>query len=523
VADPRVSTDRQIARAAGVVMPAFVVSSLVGIVKIVLVARVFGTEASLDSFNAANRVPDILFNLMAAGALGSAFIPVFTGFLTRADRKGAWRLASSIANLVFLFMTIAAVLVFIAAPWVVEHVLAPGFDPKQSALTVTLLRLLLPTAVLYGLSGLLMGILNAHQHFLLPSVAPTMSSLGWIFGTLVLAPRMGILGLAWGVLLGAILHLSVQLPALVGRNARYRLALGLENPAVRQVARLIPPRLLGVAVVQLNFLVITRLASIQPEGSLSGITFGFTIMLQPQIVIAQAIAIAAFPTFSAQVARGALGEMRAALANTLRGLIFLSLPASIGLMILRRPVVALLLERGIFDAQSTEMVAWALLWFAAGLVGHSIVEIISRAFYAMEDTRTPALVGAAAMALNVLLSYGFAALFEYVGWMPHGGLALANSLATALESVVLLWLASRRLEGLDLARIRRGLLATVGASIVLTVVLGGWLATTAGRSVWLVGLGGVALGAVVYWVAALALGAPEARQLPRNLLSRKRT
>jgi putative peptidoglycan lipid II flippase len=215
--------------------------------------------------------------------------------------------------------------------------------------------------------------------------------------------------------------------------------------------------------------------------------------------------------------------MRSALANTLRGLIFLSLPASLGLMILRRPVVALLFQRGIFDAQSTEMVAWALLWFAAGLVGHSIVEIISRAFYAMEDTRTPALVGAAAMTLNVLLSYGFAALFDYVGWMPHGGLALANSLATALESVALLWIASRRLDGLDLARIRRGLLATVGASIVLTAVLGGWLAATAGRSVWLIGLGGVALGAVVYWLAALLLGAPEARQLPKYLLSRKRS
>ena len=208
------SADRQIARAAGVVMVGFVLSSLTGLAKWVLVSRGFGTGIEIDAFNAANRVPDLLFNLMAAGALASAFIPTFTDFLTREDRAGAWRLASSIANLVILVMSIGAAIVWILAPLVVRYALAPGFDVQQMELTVTLLRLLLPTAVIYGLSGLLMGILNAHQHFLLPALAPTMSWLGWIVGVLVLAPRMGIIGLAWGVVLGAVMHLAIQLPAL---------------------------------------------------------------------------------------------------------------------------------------------------------------------------------------------------------------------------------------------------------------------------------------------------------------------
>ncbi|HEY70394.1 MAG TPA: murein biosynthesis integral membrane protein MurJ [Anaerolineae bacterium] len=520
MSDSYAPADRQIARAAGVVMVGFVLSSLTGLAKWVLVSHGFGTGAEIDAFNAANRVPDLLFNLMAAGALASAFIPTFTSFLTQDDRSGGWRLASSIANLVFVVMSAAAVVVWFLAPWLVRYVLAPGFDGAQITLTVNLLRLLLPTAVIYGISGLLMGVLNAHQHFLLPALAPTMSWLGWILGVLVLAPRMGIMGLAWGVVVGAVMHLLVQLPALPRRKPRYHLTFGLRNPAVRQVGRLIPPRLLGSAVVQINFLVNTMLASMQPIGSLTGITLGFVLMLMPQGVIAQAIAIAALPTFSEQVARGEIKEMRSSLASTLRGVVFLALPASLGLILLRRPLVAVLFQRGAFDAQSTEQVSWALLWFAAGLVGHSLLEIVSRAFYAMKDTKTPAFVGTAAMTLNVIFSLAFSALFVRLGWMPHGGLALANSLATAIESAVLLWLMSRRLQGLDLVRIRRGLLSTLLASVVMTSAVFGWTFWMRESPAWLLAVGGVVVGGGIYWLAALLLKAPEARRLPRILLSK---
>jgi putative peptidoglycan lipid II flippase len=499
-------------------MVGMALSSVMGLVTTVLVSHAFGTGGEIDAFYAANRLTEILFNLMAGGALASAFVPTFTGYLTRRDGEGAWRLASAVGNLVLLALSLAAGLAWLTAPWLVHHVLAPGFtDPAQIQLTASLLRVMLLSSVIFGISGLLMGILNAHGHFALPALAPASYRLGWVVGLLFLVPKLGIHGLAWGVVLGASLHLLVQLPGLCGRGGRFHPDLGLRNPAVREVARLMAPRLLGVAVVQVNFLVNTILASGMAEGSLAAITLAFTLMIMPQAVIAQAIAIAALPTFSAQVARGEMAEMRATLASTLRGVLFLSLPASLGLVLLRRPLVALALQHGAFGQGSTDLVAWALLWYGAGLVGHSLLEIIARAFYAMHDTRTPVLVGAVAMSLNVLFSLGFSSLFLHLGWAPHGGLALANSLATALECLALLVLLRRRLGGLDIGRLRRGLMATLGASLALGLALWAWLGVTRGASVWVVGGAGAVLGAAFYWLAALALGAPEARRLPGML------
>jgi putative peptidoglycan lipid II flippase len=398
--------------------------------------------------------------------------------------------------------------------------LAPFFSPDLAELTAELLRILLLGSVIFGLSGLLMGILNAHQHFLLPALAPALYPLGLILGVLLFVPRGGVHGLAWGAVLGASLHLAVQLPGLFGRDARYVPTLGLKDPAVRQVGLLMAPRVLGVAVVQANFLVNTILASGQPEGSLTAINLAFALMMMPLGMIAQAVAIAALPTFSAQIARGEMGEMRASLARTLRAVLFLSLPASAGLILLRQPLVALLYQRGAFDVSSTEQVAWALLWYAAGLVGHSILEIVARAFYALQDTRTPVAVGAAAMGLNVVLSLVLSSFFGRIGWAPHGGLALANSLATALESLTLVLLIRRRLGGLHWAEIGRGVLATVAATGLMVLALVAWRTAGEAWSAVLVGLGGTVVGGVVFWLAALLLRAPEARQMPSLFLQR---
>jgi putative peptidoglycan lipid II flippase len=514
--------ERQIARSAGTVMVGFGLSSLLGLANRMLYTRAFGSGQELDAFFAANRVPDILFNLMAGGALASAFLPTFAALLAQGDRARAWRLASGVGNLLILALGLAAVLVGLAAPWLVENILGRGFnDPQQIQLTVRLLRIQLVAPVIFGISGLVMAILNAKQQFLLPALAPTFYWLGWILGSLFLVPRLGISGLAWGVLVGALLHLSIQLPGLRRMRPQYAATFGLKDSSVRMVGRLMAPRLFGVAIVQLNFLVNVILASGMAVGSLTGITLGFAIMLMPQIVIAQAVAIAALPTFSSQAAKGELAEMRRSLASSLRGVIFLSLPASVGLILLRVPLVTLLFQRGEFDSNSTELVAWAVLWYSTGLVGHCLVEIVSRAFYALKDTRTPVTVGAAAMALNVVLSIGLSRLFLRLGWPPHGGLALANSIATGLEAIALLWLASRRLEGIEIARIRPGIAASLLATAAMGFGLMLWLAVTEGSSAWVVALGGVGLGAAAYWLASLGLRSPEARQLPGLILARR--
>lgn len=503
-------------------MAAFILSNVTGLIRQILVSRAFGTGAEIDAYNAAARLPDILFSLVAGGALASAFIPTCTAFLTREQPREAWKLFSAVANLVSIILAVTSALAAIFAPAIVRYgiyILVPDLDPGQLALTVSLLRIMLLSPVIFGISGLLMGILNAHQIFLLPALAPTMYWLGMIFGVLVLVPQWGIHGLAWGTVLGAGLHLAVQLPALSKVSNQYFATLGLDMPAVGEVGRLMAPRLLGVGVVQLNFLVNTILASAQPEGSLTAIQIAWAVMTMPQVVIAQAIAIAALPTFSAQVARGHLDQMRASLAATLRGIIFLSLPASLGLILLRRPVVSLLFERGEFDAHSTELVAWALLWYATGLVGHSIVEILARAFYSLKDTKTPVFVGAGAMSLNLVFSFSFSALFARSGWAPHGGLALANSLATALEMAVLLVLMRRRLNGLEGRDIVHGVTQAGLAALAMSLGLMGWMSVLSGQATWLVLSGGVVLGGIVYVLFVLGLGVREARGMAHALVS----
>ncbi|MDO9302020.1 MAG: murein biosynthesis integral membrane protein MurJ, partial [Anaerolineales bacterium] len=380
---------------------------------------------------------------VAGGALGSAFIPTFTGLLARDEKDSAWRLAAAIANAVTLTLSLLAALVALFAPQVVRYALAPGFsnDPQLFTLTISLLRIQLISAVLFGLGGLFVGILNAHQIFLVPALTPALYQLGIIFGALALAPSMGIYGLAWGVVIGAVFYLLVQIPSLLNtqhatRNTHF-FSLGLHDSNVRQVLILMGPRLLGVAIVQLNFWVNTWLASQMVSGSVTGLYYGFSLMLMAQAVIAQSAAIAVMPTFSAQHALGQQDEMRSSLAATLRAVILLALPASVGLILLRQPLISLLYQRGEFDARAVEIVAWALLWYAAGMLGHSVMEILTRAFYAQHDTKTPVIIGTVAMGLNVVFSLAFIKVFEFVGWMPHGGLALANSLATTLEATVL--------------------------------------------------------------------------------------
>lgn len=517
---PQISrSNRQIARAAGILIVTFVFAKVIGLLSSLLMGRAFGTQGVVDAYWAANRFSETLFSLVAGGALASAFIPNFTTLLARDERSEAWRLASAVANLVLLVLTALGILGWIFAPWVVRSILAPGFDPGQQALTVALLRVQLPSAVIFGISGLVMGMLNAHQSFLFPALAPALYPLGVILGIELLGPRMGIFGPAWGVVIGSLLHLLIQVPRLLRLpGIHYTPTLGLRLPATRSVLAMMGPRLIGVAVVQLNFWINTLIASGQPEGSLTAIQYGFMLMMMPQAAIAQSIAIAALPTFSTQVAQGRRDEMRRSLAATLRGVVLLALPASVGLILLRTPLVTWLYQFGEFTEQSTAMVSWALLWYGVGLLGHSVVEIVSRAFYALHDTRTPVTVGVAAMSLNIVFSLLFSRAFAQMGWMPHGGLALANSLATALEMLALLYLMRQRLEGLEGSSLLRSSGAAAVSAIVMGAVIWLWLQSGPAGSDALAVIGGIGLGALAYGVLLAALRVHEVR-LAWSLLS----
>ena len=510
VTTPNTTANRQIARAAGTVMLAILFGQLMGLVRSILVAGAF-PAAELDAFSAANRVSETLFTLIAAGALGSAFLPTFTALLVKNERVSAWRLASSMVNLVTLVLSLAAVLATWFAPQIVRYLLAPGLaqDPHLFALTVSLLRIQAVSAVLFGLGGLVISILNAHQVFFIPQITAAMYQIGQIFGVLVLGRWMGIYGLAWGVVVGSVLFLIIQLPAVFKLKGAFAFSLGGRNPDVRRVIQLMGPRVFGTAIVQLNFWVNNNLGSRMGEGSLISLAYGFMLMLMAQAAIAQSVAIAALPTFSAQYALGQLDEMRRSLASTLRAMILLALPASVGLILLARPIVSMLYERGKFTALTAEMTAWALIWYAAGLLGHSLMEVLTRAFYAQQETRTPVLIGAIAMGLNIVFSFLFASWFRQLGWMPHGGLALANSLATALEATALFAVMRRRLDGVEGSFIARGFAACALATLSMGISLWFWLEITGSLPRWIVALGGVGLGGLVYSAVVLLLRVPE--------------
>lgn len=512
---------RQIARAAGIVMIAYVLSTLVGIVRGVVVSSAFGTSVSLDSFNAANRVTELLFNLTAGGALGSAFIPMFTGYLTRKDQKGAWRLASGVVNSVLIALILVSTLMWIFAPFLVEHglfALVPDSSAAQVTETAHLLRIMLPTVIIFGISGLVMGMLNAHQVFLWPALAPAAYSFGIILGVLLLPESWGINRLALGAVIGAAGHLLLQLPALFRLPARkYALAAGFKDEPVRKVLRLMLPRIFGAGIVQLNFVANTIISLSLGAGSASALTWAFTLMLMPQAAIAQSAGTASLPTLSAQVELGKTDDFRQTLSGIVRVMLLLALPATIGLVLLRVPLVRVLYERGSFDATSTQMVAWALLWYALGLAGHSLVEVLSRAFYAMHDTKTPVLVGVAAMTGNILLSFFFSRLFSQIGWLPLGGLALANTTATAVESLVLLMIMRRRLSGLGGKQILRTGALALAASTVMGLVLFALMSFFGNYNKFLVLVVGVVLGVAVYAGMLWLLKVPEVGAIMRRI------
>jgi len=497
-------------------MVAYLITQIIGLLRNVVISDAFGTSAALDSFYAANRVTELLFNLVAGGVLGSAFIPAFTGLLAHHQRERAWKLASAVANLLLILLILISLLAAVFAPQIVRYglyVLAPGQNSGQEDLSISLLRLMMPTVVIFGLSGLAMGILNAHQKFWLAAIAPAMYSLGQIAGVLFLSQSLGILRLAYGVLAGSGLFFLVLLPDLLRLQGKYHPSFDLGMPEVRQVMRLMGPRILGAAVVQINFIVNIMIALGLPNGSVSAITYAFTLMLMPQAAIAQSIAVAAMPTFSAQAAQGKLDDMRASLASSLRSVLLLAVPASLGLILLRTPLVRLLYEHNEFTPRSTEMVAWALLWYAAGLVGHCLLEVIVRAYYALQDTRTPVVVGVVAMSLNIAFSFVLSRWFSQIGWMPHGGLALANSLATALEMTALLILLRRKLGGLQGRSILSGLGLAMVSGLGMSTGLLVWSRASVGLPSFAVTLGGVILGGGIYLLGMLVLRVPEMRQL----------
>jgi putative peptidoglycan lipid II flippase len=508
-----------VARNALIVGSAFVASRLLGVVREIVIAARFGTSADYDAYVAAFRIPDLLFLIVMSGAFGSAFIPVFGGMFGKGDRDGAWRLAGVIITATLVVLVVASALVLVLAGPLMRWVIAPGLAPEQSELATDLTRLLLLSPLLLGLGIAFKGILEAQERFALAAYAPVFYNLGIIAGAVVLVPAFGIYGLALGVIAGAFLHAGTQFVGLLRGGMRLLLGLDLSTPGVSEVARLVGPRILGQAAFQINFIVMTNFASRIGHNSVSALNYGYQIFTLPYGVLALSLSTVIFPLMARQFAAGQVGEMKQTLSRALAPLIFLSVPASVGLFCFRTSIVQVLFQVGSFDARSTELVAEGLAYFALGLLGFSVTEAVTRAFYAMHDTKTPVTIAVSVVVLNIALS---ALLAWRIGF---GGLALAMALSATFEMVALAIVLRGRIGGLGGAlwgSVGRTLLASL-LFLPLAYWIGDQLAgvtdPAGGRSLglYLIFVYGLGVAGLSYVALAYVAGAPELPAMARRI------
>jgi putative peptidoglycan lipid II flippase len=442
-----------IARSTLIIAFFFGIDKILGFIRQVLVAREFGLTYEIDVFNAANNIPDLLSALISGGALGVALIPVLTEYLQKRGRPASWNLFSRILNLAFLVTGAFSVLIFLFAQPLVEYLIAPGFPPEQQLLTVELMRLDLVAIMIFSISGLVMAGLQANQHFLFPAMAPVMYNLGQIFGIAILAPEqgltigpitlpafgMGIFGLVYGVIIGALLHLLIQVPGLIRYKFRWTPVIGLRTPGVIQVLHLLGPRVLTMFFLQVFFIARDNLASSLGEGAVTALNYGWFIMQLPETLIGTTLAIAVLPTLSEHISRGERKEFGDTVHNSVRILIAFTIPVAALIAITLPPFVRLVFD---FDAAGTALVVMVSRAYLLGLTGHALLEISARSFYAQQDARTPLYVAALNAVMYVIIAIS---LSRVIG---AAGIALANSISFTVEALILLFLLNRQQPGI---------------------------------------------------------------------------
>ena len=478
--------------------------------------------------------------LVAGGALGSSFIPVYAR-IRENDPAQAWRLASAVMTLSAAAAAIFGALVAVLAPQLVSHLLWAERPPDQQQLMVDMIRLMMLTPLIFSVSGLTMALLQAHHAFWLPALAISMNNIGIIIGALLIAPNLpahpgvgqvgdlNVLGLAYGAVLSAVLHLAVQLPGLIRIRARLGIVLRANLPGALDVLRLMGPRVLGLAVVQVNFYVNIVLSNGMAEGSFVALRYAFMLCFFVLGMIGQSTASAVFPTLAALRAAGDYDGFKDRLAQAMRNVLFLSFPATALLIVLGQPLVSAL-QRGAWDAESTAAVAWALAFYALGLAGFALLEVLSRAFYALEDTWTPVLAGVAAMLGNIALSLVFVRLIgepENLARGAFAGLALANALTTLIEALALWWLIRRRLvdEGIDPDIHNREIIRSAAGSLILSLVMAvavAWLAGALPLSGLPIAAAGCLAGGLIFLGAGCIFDLSETRALVGAVIMRLR-
>ena len=496
---------RHLLRSSILVIAIFGLSKIVGLLRARFVAQAFGTTPAYDAFTAANQLPEVFFVVIAGGSLAAAFIPIYSQYLTQESRADSTRLANTVLTLVILLLGGISALGALFAPWLTQHVLVPDFSPQQQQLTAQIMRVILVQTTIFGIGGVLSSILNAHQHFILPALATLALDAGYFFGIFVLVPSMGIMGLAWGTVVGGVIFVLIQIPALIRYGVGYRPQLAIKMQGIHELVRLMGPRIVTLGMIQLADLVVIRFASGLPAGATSGYFYGYALMQFPQTLFGTAIALVVFPTLAELFNAGDIEGLKRTAGRTLSIIWTLTMPAAAATVLLGRPIITLLFQGGAFDEQATQLVYTILAVFSIRIVSESTLEIVARLFYARHNTFVPMLsyIGwfVVTAAASVLL----------VGRLGVTGLALASAISFTLLAIVLFELNRRDLNGLGGRELQLSFLRALIATIAMSITI--WLIGRFVDGIFLLLALGVAVGGLSYITVSWALGGRELREL----------
>jgi putative peptidoglycan lipid II flippase len=499
-----------VARAGLIVSGAFLVARILGYVRLVVIGNAFGVSGELDAFIAAFRIPDLIFQLVAAGALSSALIPIVSGLFATDQHERAWRVVSTIINLMLIGLAVLSVGLFVLAP-VIVPIITPGFEDAQLQLTIELTRIMLLSPIFLAMGAVATSVLNAGGRFAASALAPIVYNLAIIVGALVLGPRFGVDGLALSVVAGSLGHLLVQVRPLARLGFRYTPRIDAADPDARKALLLMAPRAIGLGTTQITFVVVTSLASLLGEGAVSDFYFAFALLQIPLGIIGVPLGIVLLPSLSRDAAVGRETNFAALLTRALRLLIYVMVPITVVGAVARVPIVGILFGTGRISDDNLALIAVTLIGFLVGLTAHALIAVLARAFYARQDTVTPVVAAVLAVVINSTL----AALL--VGPLGLPGIALAIAIAAWIEALALLAILYRRVIHFELRGLARvGVEALAGSAAAGAVAylvqqaIAGALGPEPGRLV-LVGEA-VVIGAafsLVYAAISLALRIPE--------------
>jgi len=537
------SQTKTVTAAAGILAISALISRVLGLIREWLLASTFGAGSNLDVYFAAFRIPDLVYNVLIAGGIVVAFLPLFSEYFAK-NKKEAWQFTNNVLNIFLFFLIFLCLVLFIFTPSLMK-LIAPGFNLEQAGLAILLTRLMFLSTIFFGLSAIFSGILQYFNRFLVFSLCPVLYNLGIIAGIIFLSPTFGIFGVAIGVVAGAFFHFVIQIPSAANCGFRYRPIFNFKDPGIKKAFKLMIPRTLGMAANQINLIVITAIASTLVSGSIAIFNFANNLQYFPIGIIGVSFAVAAFPAFSRAWAENKKGEFIKNFSSLFRQVLYLIIPTSCLIFILRNQIVGIVLRHGQFSPVSAHLTAASLGLFCFGVFALSLIPLIFRAFFAFKDTKTPTLIAVAGMAVNIILSFyftwllGFSNLFQKfivnalslqgIENVQVVGLPLAFAIAGIFQFILLMIFLYKKIGDYKLKEIFNSFLKILtgsclmvaGVYLILYLISPIFSIQTFFGVFWQTIIAALA-GGLVYVIATFLLKSPEVENIKSSILKRFR-